>query len=556
MSKEESESPPNDDTEIDTTQKRNPKIKSKRKHKDNKTEVEREGEKEKEGEREANEVEVGVGEGVKVEMEIEVEFLQAVANEEELRRLDELNSRRACLISLAKMNTFNTVSLLSRHDPLLITPPGRLASVTRPSLTPTFPSTSHSSSSSTSISSKSVSVFASTGLSSHFLKAAMYPNTLTGESFTPAALAMSDVWGRNAIGDVVKMIQPQKKRQFEIERKELLRKSGLGLLESSGNTAFFFKERDHVYSSHGIKSMTSTNNASDNTNNNNNNSHVNPCHELLGHHQKKHQREMEAQMSMGVKVLRVVPELKGLHKLKFVKMKRLKELAQFQFPPNNSNTNNITNNSSTNTNTNNNNNNNNKRDSTYKYDKINVQEQDQDIEGQREKSTDSLQLPYRPITHLSTRTNMRFMLVGNSGVIALSEALIGDRVVTHLCLSTAHISLSGITALSGALPDIHSLLYLDLSHNAIEDSGAMILASTIRFAAIPKPLPSSSSSSSSSNSTSLSSAHSLSLSHTIVLAPKHPLQRLVLAGNRITDVGAEALVSAVLFGGSHIRFLR
>ncbi len=90
-----------------------------------------------------------------------------------------------------------------------------------------------------------------------------------------------------------------------------------------------------------------------------------------------------------------------------------------------------------------------------------------------------LEYPYRPITELSTYTNMRYMMVSNSGLISLSHALRDDDLINRICLANARISCLSIDAFCLAIVSMPKLCYLNLSGNAIADKGAERLAAAL-----------------------------------------------------------------------------
>jgi hypothetical protein len=87
----------------------------------------------------------------------------------------------------------------------------------------------------------------------------------------------------------------------------------------------------------------------------------------------------------------------------------------------------------------------------------------------------------REISVLSTRTNLKYMKIGNAGVLDLAGALQFDEIVTELCLAGARISSAGMLKFAPMLPDIKALRHLDLSCNAICNTGAVALAAALPF---------------------------------------------------------------------------
>jgi len=85
----------------------------------------------------------------------------------------------------------------------------------------------------------------------------------------------------------------------------------------------------------------------------------------------------------------------------------------------------------------------------------------------------------RDITLLSTYSNLKHYNIGDDGIRALSAVLDGDCIVQHLCLAGARISSAGISSFAKVAPTIHGLRYLDLSSNAICDIGAGALSEAL-----------------------------------------------------------------------------
>jgi hypothetical protein len=113
----------------------------------------------------------------------------------------------------------------------------------------------------------------------------------------------------------------------------------------------------------------------------------------------------------------------------------------------------------------------------------------------------------RDITVLSTRSNMKYMKIGDEGAESLGHALQNDHTVAELCLAGARISSVGVSVFARFVPDIKALRHLDLCNNAICDSGAAALAAALPYCVL--------------------------------------LEQCNLAGNRITGLGAVKLVQAV-----------
>ena len=160
-----------------------------------------------------------------------------------------------------------------------------------------------------------------------------------------------------------------------------------------------------------------------------------------------------------------------------------------------------------------------------------------------------LSLPYRYITKLSTRTNLKAMAVSDFGLKGMAAELIDDRYISTMCLFSAGVSLHGCEALAKTLPTMRALTSLDLSANAIDDCAAEALAGALRVSnegAAYVPFKDDDS------------------DHAAVAARKLkfgslegnlPLVKLSLAGNRITFCGAKAIVEAVIDDRSTLRLV-
>ena len=122
----------------------------------------------------------------------------------------------------------------------------------------------------------------------------------------------------------------------------------------------------------------------------------------------------------------------------------------------------------------------------------------------------------REITCFSTRTNMKYMKIGDEGAEALGRALQNDATVTELVLAGARITSIGVSVFAKHLPDMKALRHLDLSNNAVCDSGAAAVAAALPYCVL--------------------------------------LEQCNLAGNRLTGAGAVQMIQAVLF--STITWLR
>jgi Leucine-rich repeat (LRR) protein len=79
---------------------------------------------------------------------------------------------------------------------------------------------------------------------------------------------------------------------------------------------------------------------------------------------------------------------------------------------------------------------------------------------------------YRPITKLSTQHNLKYLYLGNENVDLLFEALHNDEIITHISLANARISRISPT-ICQALSSMTSLIYLDLSQNSLRDDAIL-----------------------------------------------------------------------------------
>jgi hypothetical protein len=130
-----------------------------------------------------------------------------------------------------------------------------------------------------------------------------------------------------------------------------------------------------------------------------------------------------------------------------------------------------------------------------------------------------LDMPYRHITSLSTRTNLIHMNIGDQGIAKICKVLPGNSFIESLVLSTARITSVGFQDLIEILSSLPNLTYLDLSQNAIDDEGAHGLA--------------------------------MALSNSKIMNERISLEKITLMGNRVTSAGAKALVGAVLMSNVH-----
>ena len=348
----------------------------------------------------------------------------------------------------------------------------------------------------------------------------------SGRSSTPAFLGTGDVWGRGTISDVISLVRKQKLRQTKRDLAILKRKSGLGLLESSGDVGFFFQEE--------VSNDVATR----------------PDQEVFGSQQMKMQ---EMQEPLADRLVKQLPELKGIGKLRFVKMKQLTTMAREEYAvdePTKPSAAGISGpesatSSKTNVGKNNSNNSSSKENKSAKgssYDYSAVDSEPLSLEAEIDalnSKRDALDLPERVVTCLSTATNMKYMHIGNKGLEMLAQELVDDIQITSLVLSCARVTCTGICAFASCLEMMRGLTYLDLTQNGIADAGAIALADAIANASIEKQVVSDS-----------------VLSTEPVMRPKHPLKVLLLAGNRIGYEGASKLVQVLLHSGTNVKKLR
>ena len=131
---------------------------------------------------------------------------------------------------------------------------------------------------------------------------------------------------------------------------------------------------------------------------------------------------------------------------------------------------------------------------------------------------EDLELPIRFISCLSSRTNLKGMIVSNRGAKAIAAVLVGDYVMKSMNFHACGISRLGCEALAKTLVTMRALTNLNLSCNAVDCDGAIALAAALA-----------------NNNC--------------------PLLRLSLAGNRIRIRGARTVVSASVSPGSKLLYL-
>jgi hypothetical protein len=74
---------------------------------------------------------------------------------------------------------------------------------------------------------------------------------------------------------------------------------------------------------------------------------------------------------------------------------------------------------------------------------------------------------------------MKYLKIGDDGLIDLSNALQHDSSIEHICLNNARISSLGLHFFCDVLKDIRCLKTLDLSCNLICNSGAIQLSKVL-----------------------------------------------------------------------------
>lgn len=324
----------------------------------------------------------------------------------------------------------------------------------------------------------------------------------TGKNSTPAAkFAGSDVFVKDNLTDAIRMIHRQRQRYAAIEAKKLEKSKGLSLMTRSNAGA---GDNDSI-----------TNSLVDDGD-------MESIDGAVGDWNDGH---------IHSDVMQSLNNLKGLSKLKFVKMKTLTEIVYYETArlpdvPTDEGSSIVG-----------------KDNKALRRAKDNEKrllkcdlfvEQDIPMESTAETKSKNnpekvfskptkfddeyLNLPYKYITELSTRSNLKYMKINDFGMEALSEALRGDCILTSICLSNSRISCRGVHYLSAVLPTMGtSLTYLDLSQNAIADEGLLELGIALPFTTA--------------------------------------LKTLSLAGNRITRAGVEDILKIVLDPISNLEFM-
>ena len=85
----------------------------------------------------------------------------------------------------------------------------------------------------------------------------------------------------------------------------------------------------------------------------------------------------------------------------------------------------------------------------------------------------------REIETLSTRSNLKYMRIGDDGASDLAAALDGDMTIREVCLAGARISSRGLQEFAATMPRMLALRVLDLSNNLICNKGADVLAAAL-----------------------------------------------------------------------------
>lgn len=148
------------------------------------------------------------------------------------------------------------------------------------------------------------------------------------------------------------------------------------------------------------------------------------------------------------------------------------------------------------------------------------------------KSTDADHNKYdntRWITELSTQTNMKYMNVGNSGLLQLVPHLNNNKYLTAINFSCARVSSSSISVFAKILRSMQALTSLDLSGNAICDIGAFALADACT----------------NNKERDRENANQHAMIGDISSHHQPKLHTLSLLGNRITVVGIQSLLTSI-----------
>lgn len=271
-----------------------------------------------------------------------------------------------------------------------------------------------------------------------------------GISLTSAAKAGMDVYSRDKIIDIVRLIENQNRHWRKKEQKEQLKKSGLTLKAISE-----------------------------------------------GHHDVTHS------------LMKDLDEMRGIEKLKFVKIKALNNIIK-----------------------------------------------EYNIESDKKKDMTQYS---KWIQIISTQTNLKYMNIGDNGLIFLLPALCSSKCIHTINLSNARLSCKSVVDLAKNLHMIQGLTELNLSGNAIMDDGAIALANSLKNdshnnldsedhsrRAFVKQVD--------SNSNHIHSHVSI-LEASVISSQKVILTKLILLGNRISDIAIEKLVHVVLSEECPVKYL-
>eukprot|EP01038_Epipyxis_sp_PR26KG_P015703 gene15703-21255_t len=327
----------------------------------------------------------------------------------------------------------------------------------------------------------------------NMIKERMNREKRNGISETPAVHAIGDVWGRDNLSDVIKIIIAQKRRQKQLIEKKLVNAKGLSLLSSVriGSTAETIITNQHMLYNEEIENILTNQHLSTIIN------QTKGIEKLKFMDFNKFRKNVDNNNNNNLSVDNVVESIEQLNlenhndnnyewNLRANSNKLLK-LENNSYDKNE--TYSLINNSS------NNNNNNNNNDKLLMHEII----------------SNSI----RDITSLSTLTNMKYMRIGDDGLDDLSNALKDDNIIKHINLSNAKLSSKSILNFSSIIPFMYALEIIDLSYNNIDDEGAIAISNNI--------------------------SKCLKLS------------QLSLGGNRITIIGALDLIQNVF--NSKVKFL-
>lgn len=237
----------------------------------------------------------------------------------------------------------------------------------------------------------------------------------SGENTSGGAIGTGDVWTKDNVTDVVRMVLKQKERVRKIAIADAVRKSGLSLLTAAR--------------SKGVSNDIP--------------------------------RSLLAEMD----------QYKGVKRLSFVKKEDLEDIVRYDNLPakttkdKNKNSEAIAVDSST---------------TVLERKKLGIKPTKYDDV--------FIEYPYRPVTELSTYTNMKMMNVSDPGLTSLAKALMDDITIERICISHTHVTCAGIMYLAEAMPTIAKLGYLNLSGNAIADIGGCAIARALEGCLVLKEL--------------------------------------------------------------------